>query len=86
MTVLKKGHNYSLVSCTLDTGRTHQIRVHLYSEGHPIIGDPLYNSPIKKQRMMLHAEKLYFIHPFTQELIEITAPSQTFYQDKKSLL
>lgn len=86
VTVLKKGHNYSLVSCTLDTGRTHQIRVHLYSEGHPIIGDPLYNSPIKKQRMMLHAEKLYFIHPFTQELIEITAPSQTFYQDKKSLL
>ncbi len=86
VTVLEKGHRYSLVSCTLDTGRTHQIRVHLSSEGHPIIGDPLYHSPIKKQRMMLHAEKIYFIHPFTEELIEVTASSQTFHQAKKSLL
>ncbi|NHI72644.1 RluA family pseudouridine synthase [Lactococcus garvieae] len=85
-TVLEKGRRNSLVSCTLDTGRTHQIRVHLSSEGHPIIGDPLYNSALKNQRMMLHAEKIYFTHPFTEESIVVIAPSQTFYHDKKSLL
>ncbi|MFK4877544.1 RluA family pseudouridine synthase [Lactococcus petauri] len=86
VTVLEKEHNHSLVRCTLDTGRTHQIRVHLSSERHPIVGDPLYNLALKNQRLMLHAEKIYFLHPFTEELIEIKASSQTFQQGKKSLL
>jgi 23S rRNA pseudouridine1911/1915/1917 synthase len=64
----------SMIECTLDTGRTHQIRVHLSSIGHPLAGDKLYGgSPIFK-RQALHARKLIFTHPFTEERIECTAP------------
>lgn len=56
------------VYCVLETGRTHQIRVHLAHIGHPIVGDPLYqNRPA--ERLMLHALELHMIHPFTQEKI-----------------
>ncbi|MBY5035001.1 RluA family pseudouridine synthase [Streptococcus gallolyticus] len=67
----------SLVHCKLETGRTHQIRVHLSHHGHPIMGDPLYN-PQKTERLMLHAEKLTLIHPFTLEKISVTAKSASF--------
>ncbi|MGX7352006.1 RluA family pseudouridine synthase [Enterococcus canis] len=60
------------VYCQLETGRTHQIRVHLAAMGHPIIGDPLYGQAGK--RLMLHAEQLTFSLPFTQEKISVTAP------------
>jgi len=69
----------SLVQCNLETGRTHQIRVHLSWSGHPIIGDPLYNSHSSaNQRLMLHAEKINFIHPFTNKEIHLSASSQSF--------
>jgi 23S rRNA pseudouridine1911/1915/1917 synthase len=64
----------SIVSLQLDTGRTHQIRVHLSSIGHPIIGDVLYGG--KKGsigRQALHALKVSLIHPFTAEKIEVEA-------------
>ena len=64
----------SLINCQLDTGRTHQIRVHLLSIGHPIVGDPLYNPKSKAPRLMLHAYELTLTHPLTNELI--TAKSQ----------
>lgn len=67
--------NASLVHLELDTGRTHQIRVHLSHLGHPLLGDSLYggNSSVMN-RQALHGEKLCFAHPFTREYIEIDDP------------
>lgn len=78
--------NSSLIECQLETGRTHQIRVHLSSSGHPILGDDLYGNTTHN-RLMLHAKRIAFYHPFTRELIKISASSQTFseyYQQEKA--
>ena len=56
------------VYCVLETGRTHQIRIHLSHIGHPIVGDPLYQTR-PANRLMLHALELHMSHPFTQETI-----------------
>jgi 23S rRNA pseudouridine1911/1915/1917 synthase len=64
----------SLVKCQLDTGRTHQIRVHFSSINHPLAGDELYNGKPLFQRQALHAVKLEFTHPFTGEDIICHAP------------
>ena len=68
-------NGYSLVSLKLDTGRTHQIRVHMKYIGHPLPGDFLYNpdfSIIKRQA--LHSHRLEFRHPITGEKMNFTAP------------
>lgn len=64
----------SLIKCQLDTGRTHQIRVHLASLGHPLLGDTLYGGKLLCARQALHAVKLEFLHPFTEEKIICHAP------------
>jgi 23S rRNA pseudouridine1911/1915/1917 synthase len=70
----------SLVACWLETGRTHQIRIHLAEIGHPVVGDPVYrprNHPRSKaqfQRQALHAQTLGFRHPITGENIQVEAP------------
>ncbi|RSD29206.1 RluA family pseudouridine synthase [Mesobacillus subterraneus] len=69
-----KEENLTLVQCTLETGRTHQIRVHFSDFKHPLAGDALYGGSETFQRQALHAVKLEFIHPFTQEKIECHAP------------
>ena len=61
----------TIVHVTLDTGRTHQIRVHLSHIGHPIIGDTLYGGPTRSDGYRLHAFQLKFIHPFTGEQVVI---------------
>jgi 23S rRNA pseudouridine1911/1915/1917 synthase len=61
--------NTSLVKCWLDTGRTHQIRVHLSHIGYPLVGDILYGGKSIINRQALHAAKLEFAHPFTNEQI-----------------
>lgn len=73
----------SLVRCKLKTGRTHQIRVHLSHHKHPILGDPLYNSQSKTNRLMLHAYRLSFTHPLTLEKLSFTALSDTFERELK---
>ena len=72
--VLKEFENYSLVQCTLETGRTHQIRLHMTTVGHPLLGDTLYgtSSPLIS-RQALHSYKIKFIHPITKKELELTA-------------
>lgn len=66
--------NLSLLKCILHTGRTHQIRVHMKSIGHPILGDTLYGNYSELiNRQALHAYKICFIHPITKKEIEITS-------------
>lgn len=72
--VLKNNFNYSLVYCLLETGRTHQIRVHLSYIGHPILGDTLYGKESNLiNRQALHAYKVSFIHPITKENVTYIA-------------
>lgn len=77
VTVEKTTAHYSYVTCFLLTGRTHQIRVHLKSIGHPIVGDVLYN-PGKEKKLALKAVKLEFCHPFTKKDILIETPDKLF--------
>ncbi len=80
--VARKLHGFTLLEVTIKTGRTHQIRVHLASQGHGIAGDDKYgdfelNKTLQKQglkRMFLHAWRLQFSHPASQERIELHAP------------
>lgn len=75
--VLERLGPYTLVECRLETGRTHQIRVHLASIGHPLIGDPLYGAKKEKQKsdgQFLHAKVLGFEHPVTGERMVFSAP------------
>jgi 23S rRNA pseudouridine1911/1915/1917 synthase len=74
--VLRSSGDVSLVECTLHTGRTHQIRVHLHHLGHPVLGDKLYGGKRAGDysRQMLHAWKLAFRHPRTGETMNFTAP------------
>jgi 23S rRNA pseudouridine1911/1915/1917 synthase len=64
----------TLVECTLHTGRTHQIRVHLKHLGHPLLGDSVYGKPAGFARQMLHAWKLGFTHPRSGKRIDCIAP------------
>lgn len=75
----------SLVSVKIETGRTHQIRVHMAHIRHPVVGDALYgrNSTIQATRQMLHAAKLFISHPDTNERMEFNAPLP---QDMENLL
>jgi 23S rRNA pseudouridine1911/1915/1917 synthase len=69
-----KMENLTLIQCSLDTGRTHQIRVHLSDFGHPLAGDTLYGGSDIFNRQALHGVKLEFKHPFTQEHVICHAP------------
>ncbi|MBT9832605.1 RluA family pseudouridine synthase [Clostridium baratii] len=74
--VIEKFKNTTLVKCVLETGRTHQIRVHMSSIGYPLVGDPVYGfkkGKFKCEGQMLHAKTLGFIHPRTNEYVEFTS-------------
>jgi 23S rRNA pseudouridine1911/1915/1917 synthase len=72
--VLKRSSQRTLVEVRLETGRKHQIRVHLAEQGHPIVGDRAYGSPSNPiHRLALHATKLVFKHPFTNKRMEFHA-------------
>ncbi len=73
--VVKKENGHSLLSLYLETGRTHQIRIHMKSIGSPLIGDYLYNPDMEWiHRQALHSHKMSFIHPITGKYMEFTAP------------
>ncbi|MDF2668397.1 MAG: pseudouridine synthase [Paenibacillus sp.] len=73
--VLERFSEATLLGVQLETGRTHQIRVHMSHIGHPLLGDSLYGGPTQWfNRQALHGESLTFAHPYTQEMIEIRCP------------
>lgn len=73
--ILDESKNYSLVKVRIETGRTHQIRVHMKSLNHPILGDATYgNSTDGIARQMLHAYRLKFTHPINKKEMVVTAP------------
>ena len=75
--VLESFRGYSYAEFSLETGRTHQIRVHMASLGHPLLGDPLYSrnkSPFRTNGQVLHAMTIGFIHPSTHEYMEFVSP------------
>ena len=73
--VMKRYEAYTLVECQLDTGRTHQIRVHFQYINFPIVGDPKYSikKTLETQGQCLHAQRIEFIHPRTQEVMQFEA-------------
>jgi len=99
--VLERFRSFSLVEFRLETGRTHQIRVHLSSLGHPLLGDPLYGGrkrlhsvePLslrkglqKLHRQALHAASLAFVHPASGETLEFSSPLPEDMEDALALL
>ena len=80
--VLERFKNATYVECRLETGRTHQIRVHMTSIGHPLLGDEVYGSgknPYHLQGQALHAMILGFVHPSTGEYMEFEAPLPEYF-------
>ena len=81
--VLKRFQQFTYIECQLETGRTHQIRVHMSSIGHPILGDQVYGlakCPYKLQGQTLHAKVLGITHPTTGEYMEFDAPLPDYFQ------
>ena len=80
--VLERFGNATYIECRLETGRTHQIRVHMTSLGHPLLGDEIYGSgknPYHLQGQTLHAMVLGFVHPRTGEYMEFSAPLPEYF-------
>ena len=79
--VLERFDKYTYVECRLETGRTHQIRVHMASIGHPLLGDLVYgHQDYKGIGQILHAGVLGFIHPSTGEYLEVQSPLPEYFQ------
>ena len=82
--VIERFDKFTLVKCILETGRTHQIRVHMASIGHPLAGDEVYGNglktPINTNGQALHAKILGFIQPTTGQYIETTAPVPEYFE------
>jgi len=83
--VLQRFKDFTYIECRLETGRTHQIRVHMASIGHPLLGDEVYaggrKCPFKLHGQTLHAKILGFIHPETEEYVEVDAPLPEYFKD-----
>jgi len=87
--VLEKLGKYSYIECQLETGRTHQIRVHMSKINHPLLGDDLYGpkkSPFNTEGQVLHAKVLGFIHPRTKEYVEFEVPVPEYFDKILNIL
>lgn len=82
--VLQRFNKFTEIRAVLETGRTHQIRVHMEYLKHPVLGDPLYgpkNNPYGLKGQVLHAEHLRFVHPTTEEVMEFMAEPPDSYRE-----
>ena len=81
--VLEYLNGATYTACDLETGRTHQIRVHMQYIGHPVLGDPLYarQNPYKLKGQALHAQSITFIHPISGEEMTFTAEPPQYFTD-----
>lgn len=82
-TVIQRFKEYTYIECKLETGRTHQIRVHMASIGHPVLGDEVYchrKSPYHLEGQTLHAMVIGFLHPDTGQYVEVTAPLPEYFE------
>lgn len=87
--VLQRFDKYTYIECVLETGRTHQIRVHMASIGHPLLGDEVYatmKSPFKLEGQTLHAQVLGFKHPVLGEYVEVSAPLPEYFNHLLNIL
>ena len=87
--VLERFGSYTYIECELETGRTHQIRVHMSSIGHPILGDDVYGParcPFQLEGQTLHAKTLGIIHPSTKKYMEFDAPLPQYFQNLLTML
>lgn len=87
--VLKRFQKYTYIECTLETGRTHQIRVHLASIHHPLLGDTVYGRQKEEfnlQGQTLHAMVLGFVHPKTGQYMEVQAPLPDYFSNLLNIL
>ena len=87
--VLKRYKDYTYMEFQLETGRTHQIRVHMASIGHPLLGDMVYGPKkcsYKLQGQTLHAAIIGFVHPSTGEYMEVEAPIPEYFSHLLTIL
>ena len=87
--VLERFNNFTHIECRLETGRTHQIRVHMASINHPLLGDNVYGPakcPFTLQGQTLHAGVLGFVHPRTKEYMEFERPVPEYFQNLLEIL
>lgn len=87
--VLERFGEHTYIECRLETGRTHQIRVHMTSIGHPLLGDEVYGArktPFHLEGQTLHAYMLGFLHPASGEYVEVTAPLPDYFQKLLEIL
>jgi 23S rRNA pseudouridine1911/1915/1917 synthase len=87
--VLERFKDYTYIECSLETGRTHQIRVHMASPHHPLLGDSTYGAPKDRYHLegqTLHAEMLGFIHPSTGKYMEFHAPLPDYFRELLAVL
>ncbi len=81
--VLERFGSFTYIECRLETGRTHQIRVHMAYKGHPVAGDPVYgprNTPTEMNGQCLHAGLIGFVHPKSGEYLEFEAPLPDYFE------
>ena len=81
--VLEEFREHSYLKLRLETGRTHQIRVHLSYVGHAVLGDDVYGKPVKDyEGQCLHARKIGFVHPVTNEYLEFSSDLPDYFEEQ----